>query len=87
LLWGDFTSAVVGSRQTYMVSPRLILSALIQYNSSARTVNTNARVRWEYRPSSELFVVYTDGRETTGPGFPHLLNRALVIKVNRLVRF
>ena len=87
LPWGHFTSAVVGSRQTYMVSPRLILSALVQYNSSARTVNTNARVRWEYRPSSELFVVYTDGRETSRPGFPELLNRAIVIKVNRLVRF
>ena len=87
LPWGQFTSAVVGSRQTYMVSPRLILSALVQSNSSARTLNTNARVRWEYRPSSELFVVYTDGRETSSRGFPELLNRALVVKVNRLLRF
>jgi hypothetical protein len=46
-----------------------------------------ARFRWEYRPGSELFLVYSDGRDTVSRGFPGLMNRAFVIKVNRLFRF
>ena len=45
------------------------------------------RFRWEYRPGSELFVVYTDERDTLKPGYPELQNRALVVKFNRLFRF
>ena len=87
LPWGEFTSTVVSTRHTYMVSPRMFMSALIQYNSSASTLGTNARFRWEYRPGSELFVVYSDGRDTVLKGFPELVNRAFVVKINRLMRF
>ena len=72
---------------TYSVTPLMFVSALLQYNSGINAVSTNARFRWEYRPGSELFVVYNEGRDTTRPGTPELLNRALVFKVNRLLRF
>ena len=36
---------------------------------------------------SELFVVYSDGRDTVPKGFPQLLNRAFIVKMNRLSRF
>jgi hypothetical protein len=49
-------------------------------------MSTNLRLRWEYRPGSELFVVYNDERDTLAPRFPSLRNRAFVIKVNRLFR-
>ena len=55
--------------------------------SSDRTFSSNLRYRWEYRPGSELFVVYTDERDTLGAGFPILRNRAFVLKINRLFRF
>ncbi len=87
LPWGAFTSTVVSARSTYMVSPRMFMSVLIQYNSSLSTLGTNARFRWEYRPGSEMFVVYSDGREMVPKGFPELRNRAFVVKVNRLFRF
>ena len=35
--------------------------------SSTNAVSTNARLRWEYRPGSELFVVYNDERNTLTP--------------------
>jgi len=38
-------------------------------------------------PGSELFVVYTDERDTLDPGNRGLWNRAFVLKVNRLLRF
>ena len=40
-----------------------------------------------FQPGSELFVVYTDERDTLKPGYPDLKNRAFVVKVNRLLRF
>jgi hypothetical protein len=49
--------------------------------------SSNFRFRWEYHPGSELFVVYTDERDTLKPGYPDLKNRAFVVKINRLFRF
>jgi hypothetical protein len=60
---------------------------LTQYASASHTFSTNTRLRWEYRPASELFIVYSDGRDTTLGGYPALVNRAFVVKINRLLRF
>ncbi|MSO57155.1 MAG: hypothetical protein EXQ55_09605 [Acidobacteria bacterium] len=86
LPFGDFTQTVITERTTYTVSPRMFVSALTQYASSSRAFSVNARLRWEYRPLSELFVVYSDGRDTTLNGFPHLVNRAFIVKINKLFR-
>jgi len=45
------------------------------------------RYRWEYQPGSDLFVVYSDGRETFYPSFPRLANRTFAVKFTRLFRF
>jgi hypothetical protein len=65
----------------------MFVSALVQYNSSTDTATANVRFRWEYKPGSELFVVYNDERDTTTAGFPELTNRAFIIKVTRLFRY
>jgi hypothetical protein len=82
-----FTSGLVSTRVTYTVTPRMFVSTLVQFNSSNDSLGTNVRFRWEYQPGSELFVVYTDERDTLTPRFPALENRALVVKFNRLFRF
>ena len=82
-----FTSTLVSTRATYTVTPRMFVSALLQFNSSNDSLGTNIRFRWEYQPGSELFIVYTDERDTLTPRFPALENRAFVIKFNRLFRF
>jgi hypothetical protein len=64
----------------------MFASALLQFNSITSTVATNARLRWEYRPGSELFIVYNDERDTRSGGFPGLNTRAFIVKVNRLLR-
>jgi hypothetical protein len=84
---GEFTTHLAGSRVTYTMSPRMFASALVQYNSSNNSVSANLRLRWEYQPGSELFVVYNDDRNTLTRGFPNLSTRAVIIKVNRLFRF
>jgi len=84
---GDFTTHLVGSRVTFTMTPLMFVSALLQYNSGTDAVSTNARLRWEYQPGSELFVVYNEERNTLTPRFPALNNRSLIVKFNRLFRF
>ncbi|HUR35870.1 MAG TPA: DUF5916 domain-containing protein [Vicinamibacterales bacterium] len=85
---GSFSSRLFGSRITYTATPLLFGSALVQYNSSTHTVSANARMRWEYRPGSELFIVYNEERDSEAlSGLPGLLNRAFIVKVNRFFRF
>jgi hypothetical protein len=59
----------------------------VQYNAGANSFTSSIRLRWEYTGGSELFVVYSDGRNTVASGFPELLNRTFAIKATRLVRF
>ncbi|MBI4266042.1 MAG: carbohydrate binding family 9 domain-containing protein [Acidobacteria bacterium] len=84
---GDFTAQQVQTRAVYTMTPRAFLAALVQYNSANSSVGTNLRLRWEYRPGSELFVVYNDERDTRASGFPELSNRALIVKIAPLLRF
>ena len=87
---GSFRTDLAVARVSYSFTPRMFFSALIQYNSASNTVSNNLRLRWEYAPGSELFVVYTEDRETD-PLMPNryteLRNRGFVVKVNRLFRF
>ncbi len=84
---GSFTTTVLRTRANYSFTPRMFVSGLFQYSSGAETLSTNLRLRWEYSPGSELFIVYTDERTTVEPRSPALANRALVVKFNRLLRF
>ena len=84
---GSFTTTLAGSRVTYTLSPLMFTSALLQYNSRSHSVSSNVRLRWEYRPGSELFVVYNEERDTLAPQFPEIRNRAFIVKINRLLRF
>ena len=85
---GRFITTLVTTRTTYTISPLMFVSAFLQYNTSNDTVGTNVRLRWEYQPGSELFVVYNEERDTLTPRrFPELRNRAFIVKINRLFRF
>ena len=81
---GSFTTNLLGSRVTFSMTPRMFASALLQYSSSGQSVSANVRLRWEYVPGSELFVVYNEQRDTQALGFPGLKNRAVIVKINRL---
>jgi hypothetical protein len=83
----EFTTQVLRARSDFAFTPRMFASGLVQYGSADRTFSSNLRFRWEYRAGSELFVVYTDERDTTGRGLSVLRNKALVVKVNRLLQF
>ena len=87
----SFTTRLFGARTDYGFSPRMFASALLQYSSADHTFSSNVRFRWEYRPGSEFFVVWTDEQDThplePTRGRIALKNRAFVVKMTRLFRF
>jgi hypothetical protein len=83
---GESNQTVFRLRADYSFTPRMFASTLLQYNESSSTFSSNVRFRWEYRPGSEFFVVWTDEHDT-GIGGTGLRNRALTLKLTRLLRF
>ena len=78
---------IMNMQWTFSPSARSVLSSLLQYNSSNHSFSSNVRFRWEYSPGSDLFLVYSDGRDTSADGFPRVRDRSLAIKVTRFLRF
>ena len=84
---GSFRTDLAVARINYAFTPRMFLGGLVQYNSGNDSFSTNLRLRWEYRPGSELFIVYTEARDTdVFDRFSELSNRGLTVKFNYLLR-
>jgi hypothetical protein len=83
---GRSTTTLAGNRATYTLTPRMFVAALVQYTSSTISVLTNVRLRREYSPGSEMFVVYSEGRDTDpfapARGYP-IENRGLTVKLTK----
>jgi hypothetical protein len=84
---GRETAALLSARGTFSFNPRMWVAALVQYNGTTNLATANVRFRWEYRPGSDLFLVYSDGRNTLVQGPDQLLSRGFTAKVTRLLRF
>ena len=55
---GHFTQTLVGNRLRVNVSPDLSVASYIQYDTDSNSVGVNTRLRWTFRPTGDLFVVY-----------------------------
>jgi hypothetical protein len=55
---GDFDTTIAGTRLRLNLSPDLTLSSYVQYDSGAKAVGTNTRLRWTWRAVGDLFIIY-----------------------------
>ena len=55
---GDFTEDLLGGRFNVNVSPDLVFSSFLQYDTESRSLGSNSRLRWTFDPLGALFVVY-----------------------------
>ena len=77
---GQFTTNLFIFRGIFAFSPRAYVRALVQFNDDAGETLANVLFRYTYRPGSDLFVVYNEDRDTTGPSsFPR--HRELIVKL------
>jgi Domain of unknown function (DUF5916) len=58
LATGNFTQTIAGTRLRVNVSPDLSIASYIQYDTVSKSVGTNTRLRWTFKPVADLFVVY-----------------------------
>ena len=59
---GSFKADIASLQVDYGFSPRMSLRTLTQYNSYTDQLSTSARLRYTYRPGSDIYVVYDDVR-------------------------
>ncbi|MEO0630129.1 MAG: hypothetical protein AAFY46_05305, partial [Planctomycetota bacterium] len=63
---GDFEVEILRTRADLQFSPDLTWSNVVQWDNQSNRASLNSRVRWEYSPGSEIFVVYNEGFDVDG---------------------
>jgi hypothetical protein len=82
---GSFDARTFGCRMLYFFSTKLYLKAYLQLNDDRKANDgdrislANVLLRWIYRPGSDFYLVYNDGR-LFGPGGMRISNRTLMLK-------
>ena len=70
------------SRVEVSFNTELFLTTFFQYNSQIDNINLNTRLRWNFKPLSDIYIVYTDNYFAKGSNFFDLKNRSLALKLN-----
>ncbi|HEX8872867.1 MAG TPA: hypothetical protein VF758_08880, partial [Candidatus Acidoferrum sp.] len=61
---GNFSVYLAGFETDYAFNRFLSLSAILQPNTAnTQALSANVRLRWNYRPDSDFYVVYTAGQQ------------------------
>ena len=55
---GRFTQTLVAHRLRINLSPDLSIASYVHYDTDSRSLGTNTRIGWTFRPVADLFVVY-----------------------------
>ncbi len=92
---GNFTADLWGVRLNANVSPDFQISSFTQYDTGARALGTNTRLRWTFSPLGALFVVYNHnledpnltGADRWNPRRLRFASDQLLIKAQYLVRY
>ena len=84
LAGGSFTTNLLGTRVLYAVSSKMFFNAFLQYNTDSNQLSTNIRFNIIHHPLSDLFIVYTDRRDTLSN---RIIDRAFVVKFTQLFNF
>ena len=81
---GDLVANLAGIRLSLNPSTDLTLRAFVQYNGLTDQIVSNLRLRFIHAPLSDLYLVYSEQRDTRGELD---LQRSLAVKVTRLLAF
>jgi hypothetical protein len=88
---GEFTADIGSLQIDYAFSPTISLRSLTQYNSLSDQWSTSARLRYIFRPGSDIYVVYDEIRRDTeilvDPFVDEYRDRQLIVKMTYLFSF
>ena len=77
--WGTFNQSLVGIRVRFNISPDLQLNSFIQYDNVSNSLGSNTRLRWNFRPEGDLFVIYNNNINRLGDRW-HRSQDGLIVK-------
>jgi hypothetical protein len=83
---GRFTQQVIAMRLRYNISADLTFNTYVQYDEEARLLTGNTRVRWQFHPLGEAFLVYNDNRRREAGSWEPSSDQIL-LKVQYAVRY
>ncbi len=83
---GDFVTTLIGVRALLNFSPDLNVSSFVQYDTDSKSVGTNTRLRWSFRPEGDLFVVYNHNLQELADRW-RLESNQLLAKVQYAFRY
>ena len=81
---GDFESRTYRQRLALALTPKVIANVYLQYNDLSQVASLNCRFNWNYRPGSDIFLVYNETWD--GPGISTLdrKDKQLILKFTYL---
>ena len=83
-----FDANLFAGRLRYAHDTRTFLSAFVQYNEAVDQLQTNVRFNLIHAPLSDVFVVYSELRNRSPePGRANVIDRAVTLKVTKLIAF
>ena len=86
---GSFVADIGSFQLDYALSPRMSLRSISQYNSATEQWSTSARLRYIYRPGSDIYIVYDEVRRDdalrVSPWVDEFRDRQLIIKATFLL--
>ncbi len=78
---GSFTASLLTTSIEYTLSTRAFLNALLQWNDDTGQRSFNIRFNYEYRPNSDIYIVYNERHYTETPD---TVDRILIVKLTYL---
>lgn len=83
-----FDANLFAGRLRYAHDTRTFLSAFVQYNEASDRLQTNVRFNLIHAPLSDVFLVYSELRDRSPePGHASVIDRAVTLKVTKLIAF
>jgi len=83
---GNFTVRTARTRAILQFSPELSWDTTLQWDNQSDQAGLNSRVRYEFRPGQEVFIVYNEGFDVEDNQFESL-NRGVTVKLGLTFRF
>jgi Domain of unknown function (DUF5916)/Carbohydrate family 9 binding domain-like len=84
---GDFDTNTISNRVLYAFTTDLFVKSFVQWNDLDERLSANVLVGWEYRPGSEIYLVYDEVRDHFASPTLAPRNRLLLAKFTYKFRF
>lgn len=81
---GEFIAKIFRERFAYAFNPKVLANLFLQYNDLSQLASVNLRFSWNYRPGSDVFLVYNETWNAPSLGDLTRKDRQVMLKATYL---